>query len=612
MCLRIISLFFIASLWISCAPDESSEQIGEGSGISVVWAELSQDGVCSPAPDSNDAEQLVLGDGFPADIDRLVIRIFNGQAVQERVFHLDSTELSGRGILLADQIVPEIPYTLQIFGCQGSDSAPRWNGLLTNVIVEKHTKKGLHILLTPEDALACPTESVLVGDVHVGQSQPPEPVSFPATAKLDNGNSIILGGAQVENNVFTMSDTIVLFHTNTGTYVPLQGGLTIPRAMANTTTLNDGNILVMGGTTSLETKGSDLSKPFFHPGSSPTPLTADHFVEYIDVDTGQSTALKIQGAFTAGVHSLPLMAATSYDVVRDNLFIVGGIDANLDQPFSKMIRVHGLLTNPGAPLIEVVDLVTPRVGSQLLQLPTGDVIVFGGNPDGEGSNIVEWMNAAGTVSGVLPISFKGGLTVDTVRSPSYGTAVALPSSGDTHRFLLFGGMAPTGGSYLSTIDLDTPYELAVDTSTTPPGLTLRPIPLDDSTLGLTRRSFFGMDVVDSKRIVIAGGIAGLDTIEGFDGCDPALNDLGQCLRDDAVVIEYTDSGKTNGPAMTIKAETTIGPSVGIRTQARNDGAILLTTGLNVVGGGTPSTGAISILWNPLLPADAKLCDASKP
>ncbi len=614
MYFRIISFLLIASLWMGCAPDDGYEQSAEGGGISIVWAGLSEDGVCSSTgtPGANDAEQLVLGDGFPADIDRLVIRLFNGQSVQERVFQLDSTTLSGRGILLADQIQPNIPYTLQVFGCLGTESAPRWNGLLTNVQVEKHTKKGLHVLLTPEDALACPTESVLVGDIHVGQSQPPQTVSFPASAKLSNGNTILAGGSQVENNAFTMSDAVVLFHSNTGTYVPLSGRLNIPRAMANTARLNDGNILVMGGTTSLETKGSDLSKPFFHPGVAPTPITADHFVEYVDVDTGVSTALKIQGAFTAGIHSLPLMATTTYDVVRDNLFIVGGIDANLLLPFSKMIRIHGLLTNPGAPLIEVVETVAPRVGGQVLLLSTGDVIVFGGNPDGDGANIVEWMNAAGTESGILPISFKGGLTVETVRCPSYGSMVALPSSGDTHRFLLFGGMAPTGGSYLSTIDLDTPYELTVDTSSTEPELTLRPIPLDETTLGLTRRSFFDMDTLDSKRVVLAGGIAGLDTIEGLEGCDPALNNLGQCLRNDAVVIEYTDSSKSNGPSMAIKAQAIIGPSVGIRTNARTDGAVLFTTGLNVVGGGTPSLGAVSILWNPLLPGDANLCDASKP
>ena len=137
--------------------------------------------------------------------------------------------MSGRGILLADQIEPNIPYTLQVFGCLGGESAPRWNGLLTNVQVEKHTKKGLHVLLTPEDALACPTESVLVGDIHVGQSQPPQTVSFPASAKLPNGNTILAGGSQVQNNAFTMSDAVVLFHSNTGTYVPLSGRLNIPR-----------------------------------------------------------------------------------------------------------------------------------------------------------------------------------------------------------------------------------------------------------------------------------------------------------------------------------------------------------------------------------------------
>ncbi len=614
----VLGAFFVACL-AGCA-DAPEPAAGE-SGVSLLWAALEEGGAC---------QNTAFGQGvFPPGSDRLVVRMEGGDVGDNPVvgtFAASTTELVGQGALLVipppSLVPPGASFDLRVLACRPGDDRPAWSGGVKGLTVARHAKSGVLVLLTPEDdqagaaPLACPTQDVVVGDRRVGTANPSEPTAFSGLAVVQDGHSLLIGGAAVRDGRLVASSRIDLMHGPTGTFLPQGGALSTPRALAETRMLADGRVLVFGGTTGLAV-GTPPSNPFFHPGDAAIPLAAGAFLERVDPSTGTSTAVPVSSAGGSGPITMPLMSATHYDEPRDTLFVVGGYDTTGagTAPGLSAVRISAVSTD--GPVAAARALGAPRVGAVLLPAVDGSVVIFGGNTDGTQDNIGEWISADGLDGGPAEVEVtadgSGGTTLPV---PTFASALQVGELDTARTFLVLGGIPaqectapcdPTReGLYPSTIDEDIALLVRVTTTAAgAPQVDVVKASLSDAP-GLGRRAFatlqhFGVDGDGRPLYVVAGGITGLSAVPGFSGCSASAAD--QCLRDDLTVF------RLEGLRVVVERTRKVGAAVGLRMARRVDGTYLLSSALVSSLPGSVALGGGPRLWNPLEAAELALCSA---
>jgi hypothetical protein len=597
----ILALITSLVLGSGCADTNVAES--NPGGVTVLWASLASGSACISPDDSSfrrgtggQVEHLGFGDGYPSDIDRIVIWVtatVDGKSeTKQRVFSAADTDLLGRGTLLIDSLDPDVPFSIRMFGCSGTEPDPRWTGSSQRMVIEEHTKNGTFILITPENKLACPTPSVLVGELELGSAQPSIPAAFSSAAVLSNRDVVVAGGVTKSGTAAQVCDLITIFDGSVGTFLDRDGALVVPRALAGSAVLSDNQVLIFGGTTGLEIK-TDASTAFLFPGNSAPALTAQNFVESITPSTGESVTVPITGADALGITNMPLMSATYYDHDRDNLFVVGGYDADTDQPTNNAIRIHGLSGATAMDLLPV-SMTSERLGPAILPVGgnNGGVVIFGGNVDGLTANAFEWISATGNESDAITPTVTPGTTVEP---KCFSSQVLLSDQNDKRTYLVFGGQTPVGGGFTNTIDSDVAYEIVVDGSINPPTVEITTANLSQNP-GFAQRAFASTAQLNGTDFVVVGGIAGLTDISA-EFCADVSN---QCLRTDLTVFRY------DGDGLSVVYKEDIGPAVGVKPSIRPDGTILLSAGLSKVQGGIDMD-SMSIVYNPLLDSDRNHC-----
>jgi len=177
---------------------------------------------------------------------------------------------------------------------------------------------------------------------------PGKGVRWPGMVLLASGEVFICGGA---DDIFRPTGLCILFDPNTQQFRTI-GKLVVPRWGHTTTLINEGAVLVTGGTGVHYWNESLSSLEIFH------------------LNKGKSELLNVSLSRPRSHHCAVLLA-------DGKVLIVGGFSPELNLPLADADLFDpctGTLTSVGP-------MTVPRTTPQAARLPSGRVAVFGGNDD---------------------------------------------------------------------------------------------------------------------------------------------------------------------------------------------------------------------------------------
>lgn len=196
--------------------------------------------------------------------------------------------------------------TVALYGVASSGAEP-WRGITRGITVTEGESVNVNVLLTRVADLTCP---------RTPQS---DARAFHTATKLDDGRILIVGGASAERDASatcagctTMSATsaVDVYDPTTGEFTPV-GGLTIRRMLHTATKLEDGRVVIIGGT---EEARLDPSLSF--------PLTPTLFVSLVEVFDPTDNSIRSAGDPVGGGRVFHQATA----LPGGTLLVTGGIE----------------------------------------------------------------------------------------------------------------------------------------------------------------------------------------------------------------------------------------------------------------------------------------------
>ncbi len=252
-------------------------------------------------------------------------------------------------------------YHVTLYG-KNSSNTEVWRGTQHNVTVKKDETTQVNILLGRIRDLSC------------ARTVQPEARSFHTMTVLNDGKVLIVGGAQtlVATNscsgcqTLTATGAISIFDPGTGT-IATQSQLNTPRLFHTATLLNDGSVLIVGGSTSATLNPSE-----------PFPIVPDagtlvQQIEVINPDTFVSTIL---GDDAGG----PRVFHSALKTSSGQILISGGIQSVVS-PFNLSNATTSTLLCDETTLVCQLGpvLAQPRAGHTLFEMENGLVFAWGGS-----------------------------------------------------------------------------------------------------------------------------------------------------------------------------------------------------------------------------------------
>ena len=603
----LISLFSLVIALIGCAQESAPTEGDDGLGI--VWGAVSSGGEC--------VSPLINGQGLPAEseplhVDRLLVRLedlnLNGSLkTRQRSFETSAVSFSDDNFLIVDQVMADTDFNLRLVGCREGDPKPVWTGYKPAVVVPEFSKISPSVFITSENELSCASQDVEVGNRIIGSDQPTGNAAFATLIPTKQGDFLVAGGAAPSGSALGVEQSLSLYHTQTGTFFSLEGQLGTARAMATGTLVDGANpkSLIIGGSPTLS-PSANTAEPYLSPGSKGSDFAASEFIEAIDPSNGESSAWKVPPGLDGDGQRMPAMASILYDSESDTLFVAGGYgpaDAGAPQLLAadNAFVVRELKTLVGteegpAKNAAVVSLQHPRIGPAILKAPGGDVIVYGGNPDGVAENLAEWISSDGLSSSMVAVDSPTELP-----AVSFAATYQLASGETQTKHLIVGGIPAQLDQFPSSAIVSGGFAaiVTIDSGSPAPSVSVEELDLGDH----SQRVFGAAFRIGANQFGLAGGLAAITKTSDFPETLCVDDIENQCTRNTISVFTY----ENNKVAAETVDGASLGASIGTTAATLPGGSLLFTAGLHSLEDDSSTENRRPLIWNPLLATEAKLC-----
>ena len=493
---------------------------------------------------------------FPSNADRVIIRVTGGTIPADEphiaVFGEDS--LNAAGQLTVEEIPEGDGLRVAVMACQGSEAT--WAGATQGLSIVAGEASSLDLFLTPVGDVACV-------DIEAQSAMPAEHM-YAVTAVRKDAAWILGGFANDEDGdpqVLVATSGITRYDAPQGTFTDLTandgtGSLEAGRAMAGSTWLTGGRLLIVGGTTRLR---------LFSPGSPPLWAHGSDApymgVEVFNTHTGMSSP----GPSVA----LPALPAV-VELGKGRILAVGGVGSD-DEPSDEA----WLVDESGALVLQTG---AGRFGASISAMDDQRALVWGGRLDGHEPGIALWVDASvPSVEPLVDVSAQGdGIEPGQARSgmPLFSSTLYVGSTGaNEHQFLV------VGGTEVHEADGWVSYDSAASTARmelvtlNPKAGWFRSKPVDLTGVeDEFRRAGASLVAVPGDSFWLVGGFTNFAADDACGGAAP-------CLQTDTRRFGLSPQGTLTAPAQgPTVLEAAVGP-LGSSITALEDGSWLVTGGL---------------------------------
>mgnify|MGYP001572697688 CR=1 FL=1 len=405
-------------LLVGCA--DTTDPDDEG-GLELIFAPLSADGCQAPSTGSGK---------FPDGVDTVKLS-FSGYSDGKPDDKSLATGGLKDGAALIEKVRPGTNLTLDIVGCASGE--PAWSGRATGLTVAAGEKYSRTPNLTHTDAMSCAGAGKnpgagLATELTVARA-------FPSLVTTAAGHVLVIGGFdkyalknnQPEVSASSAAAPIVEYVPSRGVFSTWSAGLSAPRGFHAVVALDGQNrFLVIGG----------AEKAVFGDVTGDrAPLAASG--EPLSIEVVDATARTVTDS-TLSISALP-MAAVAADPSGKGFCVAGGSEAD-GFPSNSLLFVADTADQIAGGLAKVGEgkLLKRRMGATATWLPSGDVVVLGGNTDTDPNSFAELLSDSFESEAVVVTGLPGGATAEPFGLHSAVLAPSL-SSGKAHVIIVAGG-----------------------------------------------------------------------------------------------------------------------------------------------------------------------------
>ena len=514
----------------------------------------------------------------PCPVDGTVGTEFTDQSAQLRVTvsgdDFDTLEATGDvGSITVDEVPVGTDRFVAAYGLSANGGV-LWRGVRSGVTVTEGTD-------TPVDVLMA-----LVADVSCPRSGQAEPRAFHTATRLNDGRILLVGGASTVGSLAACegcsrlepTSFAEIYDPTSGVFSAVTGPLNVGRMLHTATLLDDGRVLIAGGTAEARVLAVDGQNPF--PIFATAPIGV---VEVFDPSTGMFSVI-YDDPTPRVFHSATLTAS-------GEVLISGGIDgmpANGINDLNNAVNTTTICGGSPLSCREGPVMQRARAGHLSFLLDTGDVILWGGSIDtGDVGGVPGYQTErlAPNATTFTMLSTRG---MDRQRNLFFASgAQYLP-----FRVLAVGGLlrGSDGTFSFSTVDAQAGAEATVYVfdAAEEPGVSKGGSGAPAMRLSSPRFLATAAPLPDQKRAVIAGGFTTL-TLNPADGLD--LFDEGSLS-----VAPLSVGG-------TLRALRT--PRGGLAAAAVGDGTVLFSGGVTGLGAERAPVQSGEIFADPQDPSPAR-------
>jgi len=481
---------------------------------------------------------------FPSNADRVVTRVsgYGDLEISPAVHFFEPGSQNAAGEVSIEELEPGEGLTLEMAACSGVETT--WVGESRALDVSIGQELYVDLFLTPVDAVAClggPSDDAILPSAHM----------FGGSAPRDHRSIWLVAGFETyqESPVreLTAGVGVSTYDVPTASLSAI-GALQAPRAMAGVVSLQDGRILVAGGTERLALLTAGRPPLWVNDEAAPTPS-----VEILD--TSSSTAAPGPAVTMA---TLPTCAGSP----AGQVVCVGGITP--EQEFSSKAWVVDENT-----AVEL-DLPTGRYGSTVVTSSDGaGAFVWGGQQDPSIPGQGLWI-LLGSAPERQPLSLIEDEDPESVSVPLFaaGAQVGSVTPGE-YRFVVMGGSDAAVGEQPHSIVAQTARADLYIVNPVSGLVERQPLELGDLSDDV-RRFAAGLVSIGDDRVWLYGGVTSFTW-------DVACDEQNPCFQTDAVALKLVTAPQ---PALveTSRLEMTAG-AFGLSAAPLYDGSWFVTGGM---------------------------------
>lgn len=386
----------------------------DGAGTGDDGAEPASGLVLATAP-LGDCEWHNGDNRFPADANKLVLRLTGGNIPGDEPVVKAVSRLAAGGVVQLDEIEPGAGVTLDVVACDGTD--PVWSGLTRGIeIPEPGESVEADVYLTRLDSVTrvgrCPSGT----ELDTGHA-------FASTLRADEETAWVFGGFDSSSGTSFSATDAVESYDRVSSEFSSAGALAEVRGLALAQGMTDGRVRVIGGATGLTLA---ISGPLVYPTGAPA-----NGVEFYDPASRSS----------AGGVALTLPAMPAVVGFADGTALaVGGADGASGGTAAAWVLPADMDEASDATEIALDE---PLFGATVVPVDAvSGALVFGGRTGSVDGDIALWIDIGdGTTTQLTGDSQQGW--------PTYASGGYLGESGGQHHFLVLGGTDVNAGGTLS-------------------------------------------------------------------------------------------------------------------------------------------------------------------
>lgn len=509
---------------------------------------------------------------LPAELQTLVVRLSataSSGPVQQTV-RVSRDQVAASGSWLIRNVPASTDVHLELFGCDTSGQIG-YLGRHSDLRVDAGRDTPVRIFLSPVAGLAC------AGAPTGGTLQTPRALA--GTTALPDGQVVVVGGMgewQGTSGEGKASAATDVFSPQSGQW---RAGpdLLVPRIRPHVLALGGRKLLVVGGLNALARSGDVSALPSAFVLAPPKVANALPAIAAELVDAGAADAKPVVSPGAVGNGAFALSSA---ERSGDDWVFVGGYDAVAGAVSNAVTRLGGLaaMAEGQAGTATAGALMWPRLRPGLMAATGNQLVVWGGAVDSTEApaRLGELLGPTGQAQ-PLAVSGPASLLTDPHLMTVDPTVVPLPAaSAQQVRFLVVGGSpvanpgrAVAAPSYVVLVDL------------TAKTAALQPVALQDGPLRGALHA--AAAPLPDGSVLLAGGLLALDDA-GV--CSTAQ----ECVSDRALRLVLPDATQTGPLTATVVHSWPLGgPRLGMAAWPTPLGAVL-TGGLESIRTGSGPSG----------------------
>lgn len=545
----------MAGLLAACQP-----QVG-GPGLDVVSTRIPLE-LSGPCPTSADAAYRE----FTDEVVKLRAEI-RGPGIQGAIIGEGAVES-----LTVKQIPAGPDRTVTLLGLN-SNGAAFWRSIRRDVTVTKGQDTSLGMLMSRVADMSCPRS---------GQSAPR---AFHTSTRLADGRVLVVGGAISNQSCgdgcrqLTATPSAEIYDPTDGTFTEVGGVLSRPRMFHTATLLENGQVLIAGGTAAVEARTNDANNPF--------PLRPDDAISLIELYRPATNDFVALGDDPEGARVFHAAAALS----DGSVLISGGVPGVPGSGVNDLGNATASTTRcAGDPVVcsPYASMKRARAGHSLWEASDGSVVAWGGSVNEGDVEGVPGYQMERMTAGTFSM-----MDVPGVRNPRMNMFFAASARYLPFRMMVAGGLlrASDGTFSLATLSGDRSDEASVfvwdETASDVGGIAVAPQGGIDMSLK-SPRFLAAAAPLDGKSALIVGGFSTL-------GFNPS-SEL-DIFREESLTVAPLSVG---GQARTLRQ--TRG---GLSALAVGDGTVLLTGGESGLGDERAPLSTAEIFTDPNASSEAQ-------